>query len=287
MQPPASFHSEEFGHSPLTSSWRTQPRLWGARAETGDAESGGSLKEKALTPLIAWETYPAACRPSGGSRICQGENICARTSGVSWVCNKIQDCVPASTKRQVLAVKVQPSLAALTTVTCTVSCDEHQQEFVLGDRSLLQSQLYDIHVRREPGFPAMPRPVLLPTHLPFPPELGFGSKSGLTLQPLGTAALAKAAKMEQPCPCQERHAFGATEGRQDNDPAKPFLKPREGSEIQDWLMRLCTTCWACRLQATGLGASDTNRSAPALPSAFCILLPSSFVALSLLPQKAT
>lgn len=141
--------------------------------------------------------------------------------------------------------------------------------------------------RREPGFPAVPHPVLLPTHLPFPPELGFGSRSGLTLQPLVTAALAKAEKMEQPCPHQERPRFGATEGRQDNDPAKPFLKPREGSEIQDWLMRLCTTCWACCLQGTGLSASDTNRSAPALPSVFCILLPSSFVALSLLPQKAT
>ena len=35
-------------------------------------------------------------------------------------------------QRQVFAVKVQLSLTALTTVSCTVSCDEHQQEFVWG-----------------------------------------------------------------------------------------------------------------------------------------------------------
>ena len=149
--------------------------------------------------------------------------------------------------------------------------------------------------RREPGFPAVPHAVLLPTRLPFPPELGFGSRSGLTLQPLGTTGLAKPAKMEQPCPRRERHPPKASEGRQGDDPAKPFPEPREGSEVQDWLMRLGTICWARCLQATGLGASDTNLIAPALPSAFCGLLPSafcgllpsSFVALVLLPQKAT
>lgn len=62
---------EEVVHSPLTFSWRTQPCLWRARAEIGDAESGESLKEKALTPLTVWETYPAARRLSGGSRIYQ------------------------------------------------------------------------------------------------------------------------------------------------------------------------------------------------------------------------
>lgn len=73
----------------------------------------------------------------------------------------------------------------------------------------------------------------------------------------------------------------------EDDPAKPFLEPREGSEVQDWIMRSRTICRARRLQATGLRASDTNRGGPALPSAFCDLLPSSFVVLVLLTLKAT
>lgn len=189
-------------------------------------------------------------------------------------------------ERQVFADKVQLFLTALTIVACTVSCSEHQQVFVWGTGLCSSaSAVVTFTPRREHGFPAVPCLVLLPTHLPFPPELGFGSRSGLTLQPLGTTGLAKPAKMEQPCPCQERHPTKASEGREGDDPAKPFPEPREGSGVQDWLMRLCTICWARCLQATGLSNSDTNRSAPALPSAFHSLVPSSFVALVLLPQK--
>ena len=97
----------------------------------GDAESGESLKEKALTPLTAWEADPAERRLSEGSRISKkkasvpghqklaGGAARSRTVFLHWsnagVCGK---------------APLSPT--ALTTIPRAVSCDEHQREFVWG-----------------------------------------------------------------------------------------------------------------------------------------------------------
>lgn len=50
---------EEVGCSPPALPWRTQPCLWRRPAEKGDAESGESLKAKALTLLATGKTNRA------------------------------------------------------------------------------------------------------------------------------------------------------------------------------------------------------------------------------------
>lgn len=100
----------------------------------------------------------------------------------------------------------------------------------MGDRALLQSlsSCMTFTPRREPGFPAVPRAVLLPTHLPSPPELGFGSRSGLTLQLLGTTGLAKPEKMEQLCARQNHHPPRlAREDRMTTQPSPSWSQGRE------------------------------------------------------------
>lgn len=57
---------EEVDCSPPALPWRTQPCLWRTPVETGDAESGETLKAKALTLLTTWKTNRADSQRATG-----------------------------------------------------------------------------------------------------------------------------------------------------------------------------------------------------------------------------
>lgn len=148
----------------------------------------------------------------------------------------------------------------------------------MGVWSLLQSLAsYNTDTQTEPGFPAMSCGALTPS---IPTRAWIW-------QQLGLAAFVHS-WFSKASPLQGTPPFKTSKGREDKGPAKPILEPREGIEVPGCLMRLCTICWARRLQATGCGASDKLQCS-SLPSAVCGLLPSSscFVVLVLLSQKAT